>query len=149
MIINDRPDIAALVGADGVHVGQDELPVAEARRIVGPDKLVGVSTHSLDQARAAVLDGADYIGIGPVFPTSTKQFSRQELAGLEYVAQATSEIALPGFCIGGIGPGNLHRVLAAGGRRIAVSGAICSADDPAAVTAELVRQLAAAHAPPS
>ena len=149
LIINDRPDIAALVGADGVHVGQDELPVAEARRIVGPDKLVGVSTHSLDQARAAVLDGADYIGIGPVFPTSTKQFSRQELAGLEYVAQATSEIALPGFCIGGIGPGNLHRVLAAGGRRIAVSGAICSADDPAAVTAELVRQLAAAHAPPS
>ena len=149
LIINDRPDIAALVGADGVHVGQDELPVAEARRIVGPDKLVGVSTHSLDQARAAVLDGADYIGIGPVFPTATKQFSRQEMAGLEYVAQATSEIALPGFCIGGIGPGNLQRVLAAGGRRIAVSGAICSAEDPAAVTADLVQQLAAAHAPPN
>jgi thiamine-phosphate pyrophosphorylase len=147
LIINDRPDIAALVGADGVHVGQDELPVAEARRIVGPDKLVGVSTHSLEQARAAVLDGADYIGIGPVFPTHTKHFSPEELAGLNYVTQATSETALPGFCIGGIGLDNLHRVVAAGGRRIAVSGAICSAEDPAAVTAELASQLAAANSP--
>jgi thiamine-phosphate pyrophosphorylase len=148
LIINDRPDIAALVGADGVHVGQDELPVAEARRIVGPDKLVGVSTHFLEQARAAVLEGADYLGLGPVFPTRTKQFAPQELAGLGYVSQATSEVALPGFCIGGIGPGNLHLVLAAGGRRIAVSGAICSADDPAAVTAKLASQLAAANAAP-
>jgi thiamine-phosphate pyrophosphorylase len=109
--------------------------------------LVGVSTHSLEQARAAVLDGADYIGIGPVFPTHTKHFSREELAGLNYVSQATCEIALPGFCIGGIGLDNLQRVVAAGGRRIAVSGAICSAEDPAAVTAELASQLAAANSP--
>jgi thiamine-phosphate pyrophosphorylase len=143
LIINDRPDIAALVHADGVHVGQEELPVAEARRIVGPEKLIGVSTHSLEQAREAVLDGADYIGIGPVFPTSTKSFSREELAGLQYVSQATGEIALPGFCIGGIGLQNLDQVLAAGARRIAVSSAICSAADPGAVTAELAARLAA------
>jgi len=149
LIINDRPDIAALCGADGVHVGQDELPVSEARRIVGPNQLIGVSTHNLEQARGAVLDGADYIGIGPVFPTGTKSFSRQEIAGLSYVTQATSEVALPGFCIGGIGPNNVEQVLVAGGRRIAVSSAICSAEDPAEVTADLVRQLSAIETPGS
>lgn len=136
LIMNDRPDLAVLVDADGVHVGQEELPVAEARRIVGPRRIVGVSTHSLDQAREAVLDGADCIGIGPVFPTSTKSF--RKLAGLEYVAAAAREITLPGFCIGGITSENVAGVLRAGARRIAVSSAICSAEDPGEAAARLI-----------
>src|SRR5207245_9629252 len=85
-IMNDRPDIARLVEADGVHVGQDELPVKEVRRIVGPDALIGVSTHNLEQLRQAVLDGASYIGVGPTFPSGTKQF--EDFPGLEFVKQA-------------------------------------------------------------
>jgi thiamine-phosphate pyrophosphorylase len=127
-IMNDRPDLALLTGADGVHIGQDELSVREARRIVGPSKLVGVSTHTLDQARQAVLDGADYIGVGPVFASRTKAFT--ELAGLEFVRQVADEITLPAYAIGGISIDNIDEVLAAGARRVAVSGAICGADDP-------------------
>src|SRR4051794_10471359 len=73
-IVNDRPDIARLVEADGVHLGQDDLPVREARRILGPDALVGVSTHNLEQVRQAILDGASYLGVGPTFPSKTKEF---------------------------------------------------------------------------
>src|SRR5205823_13726171 len=82
-IMNDRPDLARLVEADGVHLGQDELPIKEARRIVGPDLLIGISTHDIDQVRRAVLDGASYLGVGPVFPSTTKEFS--DLPGLEFV----------------------------------------------------------------
>src|SRR5207248_6725982 len=74
-IVNDRPDIARLVEADGVHLGQDDLPVKEARRILGPDALIGVSTHDIEQLRQAVLDGASYIGVGPTFPSDTKDFT--------------------------------------------------------------------------
>jgi len=143
LIINDRPDLAVLCDADGVHVGQTELSVADARRIVGPHRLVGVSTHSLEQARKAVLDGADYVGIGPTFPTKTKNFS--ELAGLRYVTEAATEISLPGFCIGGITTRNLPQVLEAGGRRVAVSGAICGAEDPETATRELLATIRAAR----
>ena len=73
-IVNDRTDIAAVAGADGVHLGQDDLPVHAARRLLGPQSIIGVSTHSFEQARQAVRDGANYIGIGPVFPSKTKQF---------------------------------------------------------------------------
>src|SRR5207248_7875615 len=85
-IVNDRPDVARLVEADGVHLGQDDLPVREARRILGPDALVGVSTHGVDQLRQAVLDGASYVGVGPTFPSGTKDFA--ELAGVEFVSRA-------------------------------------------------------------
>ena len=127
-IMNDRPDLAVLSGADGVHVGQDELSVKDARRIVGPDKLVGVSTHTIEQARQAVLDGADYIGMGPVFPTSTKSFSAY--AGLDFVRQVMAEITLPAYAIGGINLANVDQVIQAGATGIAVSGALCSAADP-------------------
>ena len=80
-IVNDRPDLAALARADGVHVGQEELSVKDARSIVGPEMLVGVSTHSIEQARQAVLDGANYIGVGPTFPSGTKQF--EQFPGVE------------------------------------------------------------------
>jgi thiamine-phosphate pyrophosphorylase len=130
-IVNDRPDLAVLAQADGVHVGQDELTVKDARTIVGPQRLVGVSTHSIQQARQAVLDGANYIGVGPTFPSGTKSFSHYP--GLELVAAVAAEIRLPAFAIGGIGPANLDAVLAAGLPRAAVSGAITTAADPAAV----------------
>jgi thiamine-phosphate pyrophosphorylase len=129
-IMNDRPDLAAISRADGVHIGQDELAVKDVRSIVGPYALVGVSTHSLEQARQAVLDGANYIGVGPTFPSSTKSFD--QFTGLELLRAVASEIRLPAFAIGGIDIGNLREVLATGIRRVAVSGAIASAGDPAA-----------------
>lgn len=138
-IMNDRPDLALLSGADGVHVGQDELTVKDARRIVGTRGLVGVSTHSLDQAQAAVLDGADYIGVGPTFPSGTKQFS--EFTGVELLHAVAEEIRLPAFAIGGITLANLPEVLAAGFSRIAVSGAISGAEEPAAAARRLLEKL--------
>ena len=142
-IVNDRADLAALAGADGVHVGQEELSVAEAREIVGPAALVGVSTHSLAQARQAVCDGADYIGVGPTFASTTKQFDAERLTGLELLREVAAEIRLPAFAIGGIGRVNLHETLAAGCSRVAVSGAVLSAADPAAAAAELRNLLGA------
>jgi thiamine-phosphate pyrophosphorylase len=128
LIINDRPDIAALVRADGVQVGQDELSVKDARAIVGPDTLVGVSTHSIEQARQAVLDGANYIGVGPTFPSGTKQF--EHFPGVELLRDVAAEIRLPAFAIGGINLENVGQVLEAGFTRIAVSGAVVKAKDP-------------------
>jgi thiamine-phosphate pyrophosphorylase len=127
-IVNDRPDLARLSEADGVHLGQDDLPIHEARRILGPDALIGVSTHNLEQVRRAVLEGANYLGVGPTFPSKTKEFA--DLAGLDFVRQAMAETSLPAFAIGGIHLDNVGQIIAAGGRRIAVSHAICAADDP-------------------
>jgi thiamine-phosphate pyrophosphorylase len=139
LIVNDRPDIALLVDADGVHVGQDDFTVSEARRIVGPQRLVGVSTHTLEQARQAVLDGADYLGVGPCFSTTTKSFER--LAGLDFVRQVAAEITLPWFAIGGISAANVDAVRNAGASRIAVSSAICSSPSPGQSAAELLDRL--------
>src|SRR4029077_11335298 len=97
-VMNDRADLAVLADAAGEHDRQEELTVKEARRIVGPDRLVGVSTHTIEQARQAVLDGADYLGVGPVFPSGTKSFD--QLAGLDFVRQVAAEIKLPWFAIG-------------------------------------------------
>lgn len=140
-IMNDRPDLAVLTDADGVHVGQDELPVHEARRIVGPRRLVGVSTHTIEQARQAVIDGADYIGVGPVFASKTKDFT--QFAGVDFVREVAAEIKLPWFAIGGINAANIDEVIAAGATRVAVSGAICRAERPGDVAAELQQRLAA------
>lgn len=139
LILNDRPDLAVLADADGVHVGQDELTVRDARQIVGPDRLVGVSTHSIEQARQAVLDGADYLGVGPTFPSTTKSFD--QFAGLEFIRQVANEIALPWFAIGGIDSRNLESVRQAGATRIAVSGAVCGAADPFQAAAALLTKL--------
>jgi thiamine-phosphate pyrophosphorylase len=138
-IMNDRPDLAALADADGVHVGQEELTVKDARAILGLRRLVGVSTHSLEQARQAVLDGADYIGVGPTFPGSTKQFS--QFPGLELVRAVHAEIQLPAYPIGGITLDNLPDVLRAGATRVCVSAAIGSATDPGAATREFLLRL--------
>lgn len=139
LIMNDRPDLAVLCGADGVHVGQDELSVRDVRRIVGPERLIGVSTHSIKQARQAVLDGADYLGVGPVFSSKTKSFDK--FAGLDFVRQVADEITLPWFAIGGISSENLADVQAAGARRIAVSAAICGAESPGSAAADMAAQL--------
>ncbi len=126
-IINDRADIAAAASADGVHLGQEDLSVKDARAILGPRKLIGVSTHSLEQARQAVLGGANYLGAGPTFPSTTKSF--EEFPGLDYLREVAEEISLPTFAIGGINVDNLPQVLETGITRIAVSSAASQASE--------------------
>ena len=134
-IVNDRPDIARLVEADGVHLGRDDMPVKDARRILGPGPLIGVSTHNADQVRQAILDGASYIGVGPTFPSTTKEFG--ELAGLEFIREAAALTTLPAFVIGGVNASNIGQAVAAGAKRVAVSGAVCGADEPGAAARAL------------
>jgi thiamine-phosphate pyrophosphorylase len=136
-ILNDRPDLARLAGADGVHVGQEDLTVRDARRIVGPNLVIGVSTHDRRQLDAAVVSGAGYLGVGPVFPSATKEFSEPELAGLAFVQAAAEATNLPWFAIGGITEKNVQRVLDAGATRIAVSAAVVHAPSPRLATARL------------
>jgi thiamine-phosphate pyrophosphorylase len=134
-VVNDRADIARLVDADGVHLGQDDLPIHQARRIVGPDYLVGVSTHNLAQVRQAVLDGASYIGVGPTFPSSTKDFT--EFPGLAFASAVASETSLPAFAIGGVNLENVAQIKASGLNRVAVGDAIAKADDPQRIARQL------------
>src|SRR4051812_2799607 len=142
-IINDRPDIAAAVDADGVHLGQEDVSVKHARAIIGPRMLIGVSTHNIDQARAAVLDGANYLGAGPTFTSTTKSFD--QFAGLDYLREVARETQLPTFAIGGITTRNLRDVLATGITRVAVSGAITSAPNPTSAATELLSILNRPH----
>lgn len=138
-IMNDRADLALAADTDGVHVGQEELPAKYAREILGPERLVGVSTHSLEQAQDAVREGADYIGCGPVFTSQTKSFD--SFVGTQLLEQVSGELDLPAFAIGGIDETNVSSVIEAGFRRIAVSGAIRHASDPINAVSELRRQL--------
>jgi len=140
-IINDRPDIAALVDADGVHVGQGDLPAVEARKIVGNGKIVGVSTHNLEQARQAVLDGADYIGVGPIFKSATK--TRDFVAGLEYAAAASQAVKIPRVAIAGIGPQNVDDVMATGVNAVAVTAAVIGCDDVVGAARRLKKKIVA------
>jgi thiamine-phosphate pyrophosphorylase len=146
-IVNDRPDIARLADADGVHLGQDDLSVADARRIAGPDLLVGVSTHTLDQVRSAVLAGADYIGVGPVFPSSTKAFDY--LAGLDFVRAAAGATSLPAFALGGITVENVARVVESGANRVAIASAVSRTSNPEAAARELRVAITRAKQPAS
>jgi thiamine-phosphate pyrophosphorylase len=138
-IVNDRPDVARLADADGVHLGQDDLPVKEARRILGPDGVIGVSTHTIEQVRQAVLDGASYLGVGPTFPSRTKMFS--EFPGLDFVRAVAAETTLPAFVIGGVNLETVGAAVEAGARRAAVSQVLCQAEDPRAAAEALVRAL--------
>jgi thiamine-phosphate pyrophosphorylase len=124
-ILNDRPDLVAAAGADGVHVGQDDMPVAEARKLVGPDRVVGLSTHTPPQVDAA---RADYIGVGPVHSTPTKP--GRAAVGDELVRYAAATARVPFFAIGGIDEATIGAVVAAGAVRVAVVRAITDADDP-------------------
>jgi thiamine-phosphate pyrophosphorylase len=128
-IVNNRPDIAKLSGADGVHLGQDDLSVEDARKIMGVGKIVGVSTHEIDQAHKALVDGADYIGVGPVYLTETKKNVVPPVT-LEYVKKIHQwKQAPPFFAIGGIKLHNAAAVLDAGARRLAVVTGIVGAAD--------------------
>jgi thiamine-phosphate pyrophosphorylase len=140
-IVNDRADIAAACDADGVHLGQEDLPPAEARRILGQNKIIGVSTHDLDQARRATTDGADYIGVGPIFKSPTKP--RAFLPGLEYAAAVAADtaISVPKIGIAGIGPENIKQVLATGIRAVAVTSAVTKADDVQAAARQVIKEM--------
>jgi thiamine-phosphate pyrophosphorylase len=134
-LLNDRPDLAAAAGADGVHVGQDDEPVSRARELVGAEALVGLSTHSMQQAQAGARSGADYIAVGPVHATPTKE--GRPAVGLEPVRYAAHHADLPWFAIGGLEPGNVAEVVDAGARRVVVVRAIAQAEDPEAVARAL------------
>ncbi|GIW99546.1 MAG: thiamine-phosphate synthase [Pirellulaceae bacterium] len=128
LIINDRADVAVACRADGIHVGQDDLPIEEVRRFVPPSMWIGVSTHSVDQAIEAEEAGADYIGCGPTFPSQTKQFT--EFPGTSFLMEVGQAIHLPYFAIGGITINNLSQVIAVGCHRVAVSHCVHGAADP-------------------
>jgi thiamine-phosphate pyrophosphorylase len=136
-ILNDRPDLVAAAGADGVHVGQDDTPVAQARAIAGPDVLVGLSTHSPEQVDAA--GDADYIGVGPVHVTPTKP--GRPAVGTELVTYAARHAQVPWFAIGGVDEMSLNAVMAAGANRVAVVRAIAEAVDPEAVARRMQHAL--------
>jgi thiamine-phosphate pyrophosphorylase len=135
VIINDRVDIALASGAGGVHVGQDDLPLSMVQQLARGTLHIGVSTHDIQQARQAQQDGADYIGCGPTFPSSTKQF--EQFAGIEFLRQVAAEIQIPAYAIGGITAENVPQVRLAGLSRIAVSGTILSAANPKAAAQNL------------
>lgn len=139
-IINDRPDIALLSNADGVHLGQDDLPATEVRKLLGPSKIIGVSTHQLSQARQAVMDGADYIGVGPVFRSPTKP--RDFVAGLEFARQVALEIALPAVAIAGITEENIGAVLDTGIGAVAVTAAVVGQASPELAARRIKERLA-------
>jgi thiamine-phosphate pyrophosphorylase len=134
-LINDRPDLAVACDADGVHVGQDDTPVGRAREIVGDDAIVGLSTHSMKQAQAGCRSGADYIAVGPVHATPTKE--GRPAIGVEPIKYAAAHVSVPWFAIGGIDTKTVGDVVRAGARRIVVVRALTDADDPEAVARTL------------
>jgi thiamine-phosphate pyrophosphorylase len=125
-ILNDRPELVEAAGADGVHLGQDDMPVTGARELVGPERLIGLSTHTPEQIDSAA--GVDYIGVGPVHETPTKP--GRPAVGLELVRYAAAHASVPFFAIGGIDPTNAAAVASAGAQRIAVVRALTEAEDP-------------------
>lgn len=127
-IVNDRVDVALALDADGVHLGQDDLPIRVARQMMGREKLVGLSTHSLSQAVVAERAGADYLGVGPVFATPTKP--EYQAVGLKLVRQVSRRVRIPFVAIGGIDETNVQEVVAAGARAVAVVRAVVAAQRP-------------------
>jgi thiamine-phosphate pyrophosphorylase len=140
LIVNDHAEVASKVPVEGVHIGQDDDSIEVARRKAGRAVAVGKSTHSLDQARAAQREGADYIGFGPIFATPTKP--DYEPIGLKNIKQAHRDVNLPIFCIGGIKLDNLEEVIAAGARRVAIVSGLLRAPDVASYAREAKRLLA-------
>jgi len=128
LIVNDRVDVALAVGADGVHLGQDDLPLAVAREILGPGKVIGISTHSVEEALLAQQQGADYIGVGPIYETKTKDAADNPV-GLELLSQMAGKITIPRVAIGGITAENAYEVVLAGADGVAVITAVASAAD--------------------
>ena len=140
LIINDRCDVALAVGADGVHLGQEDLPLAEAREILGPEKLIGISTHTIAQAVEAQKGGADYIGFGPIHPTRSK-VDPQPCVGLSELRDVRARVSIPIVAIGGITSANVGEVLAAGADYVAALSAILAAQDPGAALLEMLETI--------
>jgi thiamine-phosphate pyrophosphorylase len=138
-IVNDRLDIALACGADGVHLGQDDLPVAAARRIAGREFIIGLSTHSTQQIDAARDLPVDYIGVGPIYETPTKE--GRPAVGMSLVRYAASQIGIPFFAIGGLDPSNVNDVVEAGGQRVSILRWIALAQDPKSAALRLAEQM--------
>lgn len=138
-IMNDRVDLAIAAGADGVHLGQDDMPLQEARKLMGDQKMIGVSTHCIEQAKQAVAGGADYIGVGPVFKSNTKQF--QSFVGVDLVRSVAQTVSVPAFAIGGITLDNVDQIREAGLRRVAVAGVVSDAVCPRSTVTQLLTKL--------
>lgn len=138
-IVNDYVDVAAASGADGLHLGQNDLPLNRARKILGRDRIIGISCHNLSQALRAQNEGADYIGIGPVYATATKPGYKP--IGLEALGELKDKIKIPYFAIGDIHAGNIKEVIAFGARRVAVCRAVLKADNPKQTIKQLYKIL--------
>jgi len=139
LLINDRVDVAVAAGADGAHVGQDDLPVWAARQLLGPNRIVGKSTHSLEQALAAEREGVDYLALGPLYPTPTKPDS--PAVGLSLLGRVGARVTKPLVAIGGIDEMTVSEVLGAGAACVAVVRAVCAAADPQTAAQRLKRLL--------
>ncbi len=142
LIINDHVDVCRAVAADGVHLGQDDFPVREARKLLGPQTVIGVSSHNLVQALQAVEDGADYINVGPIFATATKEHTGPPV-GLELLRQVQAQVAIPLTVMGGISLDNVDELIAAGARRIAVVSAVVGAENITDTVREFRRRILA------
>ena len=136
-IVNDRCDVALAVGADGVHLGQEDLPLADARALVGSRMFIGISTHTLAQALGSEAGGADYIGFGPIFPTRTKS-DPEPVVGIEQLREVCARVRLPVVAIGGIHAANIRAVADAGPAAVAVVSAVLSAPDPSRALDDLI-----------
>ena len=139
-IINDRVDLALAVDADGVHLGQQDMPIAVAQQLLGPQRIVGCSTTNPEEMQRAIQEGADYIGVGPVYETPTK--AGKAAAGLEYVHYAAQHCPIPWFAIGGIDVNNVNDVIAAGAKRVAVVRSLMQAEQPTLITQYFLAQTA-------
>jgi thiamine-phosphate pyrophosphorylase len=128
LIINDHIDVALAVDADGIHIGQDDLPIAEARKIVGENKIIGISTHKIEEAREAQKNGADYIGVGPIFATQSKEDVVDPVT-TKYIEEVVNEINIPFVAIGGIKLHNVDQVLNSGATRICAISEIVGSDN--------------------
>ena len=143
LVINDRPDVAAAVDADGVHLGQDDVPVSVARTILGPTRWIGVSTHDVAEAEAAIAAGANYLGVGPIFTTTSKA-AALPARGLDLLRTVRGLTDRPLVGIGGITPDTAAATRAAGADSVAMIAAITRAADPAATVQDIIRRLSAA-----
>lgn len=145
-IVNDRADLALAADADGLHVGQDDLPAREARALLRPGMILGVSTHDPEQARCAVADGADYVAVGSIFPTTTK--AGFQLVGTELIRRVRPDVPVPLVAIGGITADNASIALDAGADAVAVISALCAVPDPEHATRQFLARIGARAAGP-
>jgi len=139
-IVNDRVDVAIAAEADGVHLGQDDFPIPVARKLLGDDVIIGGSASTIEEARQCLLEGADYVGFGPVYPTTSKD-DANPVTGIPILKQVVKAISLPIIVIGGVSAENVPEVMRAGAHGIAVISAVCCQDDPEKATRALHRVL--------